>query len=256
MVVIDIDTDTIALFLSVVLRFSIPLFLLPFLDGKFIPARVKAGLALSLSVALFPMVSGSVKPLDFHPASLAMVVVGEIFFGVIMGLLIKIVMEAFQLGAHALEFQMGFGFARVADPMTGVQLGVTGQLMNMIAMLLLFAINGHLLMLNAIIDSFHAVPLGGFVPTKQMIDSTIVLTSRMFVIAIRLVAPIMFTLLLVKVGVGIISKFSPQLNVLMVSFPVTILVGVAFLSLFAPTWGYLMEKLFREVLEYLHAMGV
>ncbi len=241
MVDLQINPTEIGIFLAILLRLSLSFFMVPLFSNAHLPAIVKAFTALGLSVLLHPLVRGSVTPLPTDPISLAWIVMGEILFGVILTLTVMLLFSSFQLAGELISFQMGFGFAMAADPQSGVTMLVLSRWFQITATLILFSINGHHLILKAIVDSFGAVPIGGFAAMEPAFGRLMHLGAQMFVIGLKVSAPIMLAMLLVQVGLGLMAKFSPQVNLLATTLPLTIVMGFVLLALCAALWGAALE---------------
>ena len=140
--------------------------------------------------------------------------------------------------------------AQVVDPQGGSQITVISNLIELIALLLLFALNGHHVILKIIVQSFHTLPVGQFIPNAATIDRFVLATGQLFVIAIKLSAPVLMVLFLIQVSLGVISKFVPNINVLVTSFPITIIFGLLFTGLALPYLGEAITDHLRQVLEF------
>lgn len=241
MVHFQVNPTEIGIFLAVLLRLSLAFFMVPLFSNANLPATIKAFTALGLAVLLYPLVRGGVAPLPADLPSLTWIVIGEILLGVILSLTVMLLFSSFQLAGELISFQMGFGFAMAADPQSGVSMMVLSRWFQITATLILFSLNGHHLVLRAIVDSFGAVPIGGFAAMEPAFGRLMHLASQMFVIGLKVAAPIMLAMLLVQVGLGLMAKFSPQVNLLATTLPLTIVMGFTLLALCAALWGAAME---------------
>lgn len=225
--------DLLSFFLTV-FRISIVLFLLPFFGGNSIPKTVKATLVLILSLALWPQLS---FPGEMFPGSLTgivIMIIGELILGLILGLLVNFLFGAVQFGGQIVGFQMGFAMVNVVDPITGVSNAVTAHFLYMCTMLTFLVLNGHLQLLNAVGMSFEYIPPGGLLITPGLANHIFQFSNLMFILAIKIAAPIMAALFLVDLSLALISRAAPQMHVLVLGFPVKISVGFFFLgSLFS-----------------------
>ncbi|WP_018123984.1 flagellar biosynthetic protein FliR [Desulfovibrio oxyclinae] len=218
--------------LSVILTFmriSIVMFLLPFFDSKSIPTMVKAAFMLVLTMAVWPKLSfpGSLMPAS--PWNLAVMAIGEVLLGLILGLAVRFLIAAVQTGGHIIGFQMGFAMVNVMDPITGVNQAITAHFLYMCTMLTFLTLNGHLYLLKALGDSFQYIPPGGIVLTPNMAQSVLDFSSIIFTLAIKIAAPVMAAVLMVDLAMAIISRAAPQMHILVVGLPVKIAVGFLFL---------------------------
>ncbi len=248
---LNINLNEIAIFFSILLRVGIILFMLPIFSAGGIPNNIKALAVISLSLMLLPFIRQTVQPLPFAPCPLLVVVVGEVIFGIIFSLSMLIVIGAFQFAGELVSFQMGFGFAQVADPQTGAEDTILSVWAQLLALMVFFALNGHHIALRLIIESFRTVPIGGFVLDSALFGKIIIFSGLLFVLAVKLAAPIIVVLILTQLGLGLISKFAPQINILATSFPLTIALGVLFLGITVITWGDMASRSFADLFHFL-----
>ena len=226
-----LDPATVLSFLLTLFRVSLVVFLLPFFGGEGIPMQVKGALCLLLSVALWPALSFSGVAFPAHPFSIALMMVSEILLGLTIGLVIRFLFAAIQTGGMLIGFQMGFSMVNVVDPDSGVSESVTSHFLYMIALLTFLCINGHLYLLHALAMSFKFIPPGGMVITPHMYKGILSFSGQIFVLAIKIAAPVMIAIFLVDLALALISRAAPQMHVLIVGFPIKITVGFLFLGI-------------------------
>ncbi len=218
-------------FLLVLLRTGSMVTTMPFLGSANIPMICKAGLALSMAVLIHPaaQVGTAAYPTDLW--GFAPLIVGELMIGTILGFTVRLLLTAVQIMGQLAGFQMGFAVANVLDPMGGGQVSVLAQLCYLMAMLVMFAVGGHLVFFEAMADSLRLVPPGHFTLTRALYDQVLDLSGQMFMLALRMGLPVIGALLFTQVGMGILAKTVPQMNILMVGFPITITVGLVFMTI-------------------------
>lgn len=217
-------------FMLTLFRISIVLFLLPFFGGNSIPKTVKATLTLVLAAALWPQLS---FPGELFPANgiqIFIMLLGEVILGLILGLLVNFLFGAVQFGGQIIGFQMGFAMVNVVDPITGVSNAVTAHFLYMCTMLTFLVLNGHLELLNAVGMSFQYIPPGGLLLTPELTKHIFEFSNLMFILAIKIAAPVMAALLLVDLSLALIARAAPQMHVLVLGFPIKISVGFFFLG--------------------------
>jgi flagellar biosynthetic protein FliR len=218
-------------FLLTLFRISLLVFLLPFFGGDGVPTLVKGALCLLLSLALWPSLSFSGIAFPAHPFSIALMIGSEIILGLTIGLVIRFLFAAVQTGGMLIGFQMGFSMVNVVDPDSGVSESVTAHFLYMIALMTFLSINGHLYLLQALSLSFKFIPPGGMVITPHMYKGILSFSGQIFVLAIKIAAPVMIAIFLVDLALALISRAAPQMNVLIVGFPIKIAVGFMFLGI-------------------------
>jgi len=235
-------------FLLTLFRISVILFLLPFFGGNSIPNMVKAALTLVLAMALWPKLSfpGSLMPAN--GIGIALMIIGELILGLILGLLVRFLFAAVQFGGQIIGFQMGFAMVSVVDPITGTSNTATAHFMYMCTMLTFLVLNGHLQLLSALGQSFQYVPPGGLLLTPQLANNVLQYSNVVFTLAIKIAAPVMAALFLVDLALALISRAAPQMHVLVLGFPIKIAVGFFFI-------GFIFTLMNNYVGDFIQQIG-
>lgn len=177
-----------------------------------------------------------------------MLVVKEATIGLFIGIIAFIIMAAIQIAGGFIDFQMGFAVANVIDPQTGAQSPLLGQFFNSLALLLLLALNGHHLLLDGIFYSYEFLPIEGTWPafsSGNVAEFVIMTFAASFAIAFQMSVPIVATLFLVDLALGITARTVPQLNIFVVGFPIKISVSFLVLSIMMAVMIGVMQKLFE-----------
>lgn len=248
----------VLVFLAVFLRVGIAVVVFPFLRAIEIPASFKALMAFFISLVFYLPLAKKVVPIPTDPILLGSFVLGELLFGIMLSFALLLVLGAFELAGEIISFQMGFGFAQVADPLTGVQITLISRFLQFFATLLFFAVDGHHFIISAVYKSFEAFPVGSLlnIHLEAFGFRLLALSKTCFILAVKISAPIVIVLFLTELGMGLVVKFAPQINILVVGFAVTILVGILFAILSVGSWGELILKVFKEAfsmtLEFLY----
>jgi flagellar biosynthetic protein FliR len=255
MVNFQVSTSEIAIFLAILLRVSIILFLVPIFAGYQVPGTVKALVTVALGCMMYGILGPSVKPLPLQISSLLWIVLGEVVLGAFIALATLMVFAGFQLAGELISFQMGFGFAQSVDPQNGASMMVFSRWFQIVATLIFFGMNGHHAIISGIAESFRQIPMGGFSTDTTMLHHLLTLSGQILVIGIKLSAPITVAILISQLGLGLASKYAPQVNILASIFPLTILLGFLFIAMSASLWGEVMGgylgTLLRTVQEWL-----
>jgi flagellar biosynthesis protein FliR len=244
----------VARYLAILLRLSLLVFLVPPFSNSRIPAKIKACFALSFTTMLFPLLGSEIRPISFQTGSLICTVASEVILALLMALSVTLILGAFEFAGELISYQAGLSMAQVVDPQGGFQMPVTSNLIELVALLLLLALNGHHVLLKLIVESFRTFPVGQFILDIATMDRLIVLSGQLFIIGIKLAAPVVMVLFLIEIGLGVISKFIPNLNVLMTSFPIAISVGLLFIGLALPFWGEVMVHFFNQLFRFLQSI--
>lgn len=234
-------------FLLIFLRTASLFITMPFFSSNNIPNLVKVGLSLAISFCLQPVLGISTDAYPTELIGLALLALGELMIGAIMGLILRMLLGAIQIMGQLIGFQMGFAVANVIDPMGGGQVSVLAQFCYLLAFLLFFSLNGHLLIIAALKDSFFMVPPGTFGLSQDLFNSIMGHAAEMFSLSVKMGAPVIGALLFTQVSMGVIAKTVPQMNILIVGFPFTISVGLIFLALAISTMMPLLSDAFLNL---------
>ncbi|MDI6703091.1 MAG: flagellar biosynthetic protein FliR [bacterium] len=207
----------------------------PFFESPTIPMMAKAGLSLFVTVVLFPMASSHFEisiPHQFFPYSL--LVIQEVIIGLIIGVLCTIMLTAFSLSGELYSFQMGLGIINVFDPLSEREVPIIGQFVGLIALLIFITWGGHHMLLEAIYKSFKVLPILPLKAVNSLASSVVDIFSKMFLVAFMIGSPIIGVLFIITMVMGILAKATPQMNVMMVGWPIQIVVGIITLILLLP----------------------
>jgi len=229
-------------FLVVLVRTAVIVSALPLLGGPTVPARIKIGLAVAISVVLTPMVTFTLPPNWLEPAHMVMALAAEVLVGLVLGFAMRLVMAAVELAGAILGFQVGFAMANALDPVSQVQTPVFGQLLTVLATLLYFQIDGHLLVIMALGSSFQLIPPFGAHLSGPLLPDVTGLMQGSYEIGIKLALPVMAATFLVHVTMGLLGRLVPQMNILLASFPITISVGLIVLGLGLPFFSLVFQQ--------------
>lgn len=251
MLTFHINITEVSIYLSILLRMSLILFMTPMFSNTHIPAPIKALVSFLLADIMFLLPHKNIAPLPLEPFELFRVVIGEVLFGMIVSFAILIIFAAFEFAGELISYQMGFGFAQMADPVSGIRIGFLSGWFQLVATMMFFALNGHHMLIKLIFESFQAVPIGGFVFSSALFAKMLALLNQLFVIGIKIAAPTMIVLLLTHVGFGLITKFAPQINIMSSGFGLNILLGFLFLGLSVSIWFTAMENYLGKLMQFL-----
>lgn len=232
-------------FLLILVRISAFFVTAPFFSYKTIPTKVRITLAVVLSWMMYYTLD--VKPFDIN-GEYILLIMKEAIVGLSIGLIGYLIMSAIQIAGGFIDFQMGFAIANVIDPQTGAQSPLMGQFFNTIALLVLIGTNGHHLILDGIFYSYQYIPMNHVWPafgSSDLPQYILKTFGSLFGIAFQMSIPIVATLFLVDIALGITARTVPQLNIFVVGFPVKIGVSFIVLIVMMGVMVAVMEKLFN-----------
>jgi len=228
----EITMQEVNAFILVFLRVCGIIIAIPVFGNRTVPVRVKGGLAILVTILVIPFVPIRPLPSDLFP--LFLVMAGEVCIGVVIGLVVKFFFEGVQLAGQLIGFQMGFAIVNVVDPISSAQVSIIAQCIYLIAVLVFFAIDGHHIFLYAIAESFRIIPSADFRLTGDLAQAIVMSSKEIFIIAVKIGAPVMAMLVLTSVGLGMIARTVPQINIFIVGFPLKIGIGLVGLGLTLP----------------------
>jgi flagellar biosynthetic protein FliR len=227
-----------------------PLFMFsPILSGLGNLVTVRVLLSFALSACLL---AGGVVRLERVPVTLEGLLLAagaELLVGGLLGLGVLVAFAAFSLGGKLLDVQTGLGLGSVYDPVNRAGSPVFATLLNMLGVIVFFGMEAHHALLRGLAYSFERVPLGGALSALSA-DALVVHVGLMFTLAVVLVAPVLVCLLLVEVGLAVLSRALPQMNVFIVLMPVKIVAGLAMLAFVVPWLGPSMSRVYGAIFTF------
>jgi len=228
--------EQLELFTLVLLRVSSIIVMIPIISNRQVPLKIKGGLSIIITFLVMPFV---------HPVSLSMGM-PILIIKVIIGLVGRLLFAGVQLAGQLVGFQMGFAIVNVVDPVSSLQVSIIAQFQYLIAMLIFLTLNGHHIFLYAIAESFHLVPPLTFHFAGPLMDALVQLSGNIFIIAVKVGAPVMAMLLFTSVSLGLIARTVPQINVFIVGFPLKIAIGLIGVGLTLPFFVKILGSAFIQ----------
>ena len=244
-------------FLLVSLRAGCILYFCPPWDSSFIPTQIRVFSILGLSLALTPVVSSYLPVFPASWSAGGILVVREFLIGLGFGLVFRFFFAGIEMAGNLVAVQMGFGMATVLDPQTQAQNTLLAQLLVLVATLIFLTINGHHALLRLLAQSYQEVPMQTSVSLPASLFAYVPNLGRlMFNLAVQLLAPVLALLFLTQVALGLVARAVPQIQVMIVGFPLTIAIGFIFLSLTLMVAGpALVDKLVALKIPLTHILG-
>ncbi|QJD89390.1 flagellar biosynthetic protein FliR [Duganella dendranthematis] len=225
----------------------------PLLGNSAVPASVKLSLGVMIAAIVAPAVPAwpATDPMSW--AGL-LIVMQEMLIGLAMGFSIRIIFAAVEMAGEISSLTMGLGFATFFDPTTQGRSSAISQFLSLVATMAFLAVNGHLVLLSALVESFSTLPVsaipvygGGF---KQLADWG----GMIFSVGVQLSLPIVAALLITNVALGILTRAAPQLNLFGIGFPITLGVGLLVIAMTLPYLGMPIQNLFLDGIERARLM--
>ena len=244
------DAQKILLILA---RVAAIFFVAPVFDNRSLPNLFRIGFALVLSLVLFPLVDTG--EWEIRSSFLMVVYLGkEILVGMILGMAIDFIFGAVRLAGQIVGFQMGLGIVAVIDPFTSSRSSVVTQLYDFLAILFFFSFDAHHLIIRAMAESYHYIPFGGLELSGSLLTQIIQMSGRMFVLAVKISVPVLAVNFFVSMGLALLARTVPQMNVFILGFPLKIGVGLIAVGLSASFFGILLRKVFLDSEAQIHGL--
>jgi flagellar biosynthesis protein FliR len=221
----------------------------PAFGALFVPPRIRIVLAGAVSLIVAPLVPSP----DIAPFSAAGLVITlqQIIIGIAIGFSLQLLFDAVTLGGQLLANSMGLSFAFNTDPMHGVETPVLGQLYSMLVMLTFLALNGHLKLIEVLVDGFRSLPVGTSGLGQEGVWSVVTWGAQLFSGALAVALPGVTALLIVNVAFGVMSRAAPQLNLFAVGFPISLVFGLLIVLAGLPSMQATFIRLLSDAFELL-----
>ena len=217
----------------------------PALGGAHIPVVVKIGLTVLIAVGLLPSVE---VPRDLPELALTGIVAREAVIGLSIGFALRALIAGAEFAGHLSGQQIGFSYGATIDPQSGVRNNMLAILYGSLATLGFLAINGHHAVLRALAQSYGALPIGAGSLNGSVVASVQEILGLVFIVGVRLAAPIIVVLLILEIVVGLISRTSPALSFMVIGYPLRLLVGLTLLAALVGTIPAVTNSLLDTVL--------
>jgi flagellar biosynthesis protein FliR len=196
----------------------------PVASEAVVPGMVKIVLTLALAFLLAPLVQVPAGLSIFSAAGMLAAVL-EVFIGISIGLVVQVAFEALVFAGQSISLTMGLGFATLVDPQRGAQVPVLGQMFMIFGTLTYLAINGHLMLLGALAESFHTLPIGAANVGKDFLLAVVLWGARVFDTGLLIALPAVIALVIVNLALGVVTRAAPQLNLFGIGFTITLMSG-------------------------------
>lgn len=225
----------------------------PILSTGSVPMQIRVLVAVGLCLAIFPSLTPGA---NVDPVSLQMLLLifQQILIGISLGFVLQIIFGAVVNGGQMVGMQLGLGFAQMNDPQTGVSVPVVSQFFNILAILLFLSINGHLVLIQVLAESFTLLPVGELGMGMSAIEGMVYFSSWLFSGALLIVLPAVVSLLMINVVMGVITRSTPQMNIFAVGFAITIVCGFIVIMVTLSTSLPQIVSLFNEGFLFMREM--
>lgn len=229
-------------FLFVLFRVAAFILFAPVLGSRQFPVLVKIGFILLLSLTVYPMVKPLLPEAPRGMFELTMYLTIELLIGLAIAFASRLIFTAVQIGGTMVDFQMGFGVVNVIDPQTETQVSITAQFQNIFAILIYLSVNAHHTTILAVVESFQLINIQAFHFGGTAMNIVVKLFIDTFIVGIKIASPIMAILFFISVGLGLVARTVPQMNVFIVGFPLQIGAGLLMIGLSMSFFGMVIQN--------------
>lgn len=221
----------------------------PIFSERTVPKRIKIALGIVITIIIAPTLPAVNVPI-FSPAALWLGL-QQILIGVALGFTMQFTFAAIRTAGELIGLQMGLSFATFFDPASHLNMPVLARIIDMLALLLFLAFDGHLWLLSMLLDTFHTLPIGGDPVNSNAFMSLTRAAGLIFLNGLMLALPVITLLLTINLALGLLNRMAPQLSVFVIGFPITLTVGLLLISLLMPLIAPFCERLFSELFNLL-----
>lgn len=243
------DMTGLYLFSMIAMRLSGIFSINPIFGRRGIPMMVKAGMVLVLSLLVFTFTGKTaVAAESFSILSYGLLLLRELFVGFVLGFVFQVFFSIVQYVGTIIDFGMGLSMATAWDPQTNVSVTINSNVFYWFMLALFFTTDCHLVFLNMILKSGQVVPYGSFTIAPQILGPVLDMFKSSMEMAVRMAFPMLSIQLITEVGVGVIMKMIPQIDVFVVNIQLKIGVGMITLLLMASPYGEFMNHLIQQMM--------
>ena len=239
--IFDITQIQLETFLLSLFRLGGIIAVAPIFSHKTFPIQLRFAFSMILAILIFPFA----KPNGFVPPSGLLELLGvgltEFLLGALIGFMFLMLLIAVQFAGGIIGFQVGFAIVNVIDPTTSQNVSIIGQFYFLLATLLFLLMNGHHVILSAVLDSFKLVPIGAVKFHLAGAKELIRLSAGVLVIGVKIASPVMLVLFLTEATLGILTRTIPQMNIFIVGLPLKIAIGLLVVGMTLPIFAYVFQ---------------
>jgi len=220
---------------------------LPVFGGRVVPMRIKALIVFMITLICFPTLSVALPEVPSNAFSFGLLVLSEVMVGLTLAFITQIIFAAVEFSGQIIGMQMGLTISSILDPSRGAQVQIMSVVQTLFATLMFLSMNIHHIFIRAIMDSFTVIPLGGWRVSGELVNFLVMRTADIFIIGIRLAAPVMVALLLTSVALGIMARAFPQMNIFMISLPLNVGLGLTILGMTLTIFFHVLQVSFGQL---------
>jgi len=240
-------------FIFVLLRISSFFMSIPIFFPKSAPALVKVGFCAVFTFLIMPGVNYENVNLINTNATLIVFCISEVTTGLLLGYITKFCFFSAQMAGQFMDFQVGFSMMSMFDPISNENVTLLGTLLYRISMVMFFVVDGHHMLIRAIIDSFNVVEIGKFILSQGTAMMMVKIFIEFFTLGLKIAIPIILIIIITDLCMGLVSRTVPSLNIMILGMPIKILIGLSCFSLVLPAMLNLIVNSFYTIPDIIKA---
>lgn len=250
----NITPVNLQIFFLIVVRMGTLFIFVPIFSAQSLPFQIKAAMSVLFAMFLFPVVDKATVAMPTEMLPFFIIMLREFAIGAVLGLTIRFIFTGIASSGVLISRQMALRMAESFDPALQTSSSVIGQYYSMLAMLIFLGVNGHHFIIKAFASSYSLVPLAGGVFSDAFLERFLYLSSGMFLVAIKVAAPVYIALFVLNIVLGVLIRVAPQMHIFTIGFPLKIGVGFIMLSISLPFFTYICQKLFLQLSQDLNIL--
>ncbi len=244
---IDIILNKYQIFLLVLVRVTGLFIATPIFSRNNIPNTLKVSFAVLLSFVLLNAINSNL--VNYGIFDFTILIVKELAIGLVIGFISYLFFTSLYLAGQVIDMQIGFGMVNVLDPQSNIQIPIMGSFYYILAILVFLTIDGHYFLIEALTSSFEYVPIGHFVFTENILKQLTVILGQTLIIGFKISSPVLATIFLADVLLGILARTMPQMNVFIVGMPLKVSVGIVTIVVSLPLFFIALQHIFNNMYE-------
>jgi flagellar biosynthetic protein FliR len=237
----DISQEQLEVFLLSMFRSAGLMATAPIFSHSALPVQWRFGFSMILALLTFRFLGFGDAAMPSGLVELLGVGVTEFLLGAMIGFVFYLLFLGVQFAGGIIGFQIGFAIVNVIDPVTSQNVSIVGHFQFLIATMIFLVMDGHHMIISAVMDSFKLVPMATVQFQLANADQMIRLSAGVIVIAVKIASPVMLTIILIDTALGILSRTVPQMNIFIVGFPIKIMAGLFMVGVSLPILAYVFK---------------
>ena len=247
-----VTTDNVLVFTFVLMRMSGCILFNPIIGRRSLPNLYKAALIMTLTLLVVAYTNPVLPEID-STIELFIKLMAEFFVGFTIGFIINLFILVISFGGEVIDYQMGLSMAKIFDPASNINMSLSASFFNILFTLLFFISNGHLTMIRIFMETERLVPYGQVVLPFNVSGTVMNIFFQCTVMAVKLALPIIVVEFLVEMGVGIIMKAIPQINIFVINIQLKVVMGLLMLVFMFGPFAAFIENLMNTMFEAINA---